>query len=169
MLMRAGVGLAHEHTFPALRHVVSVGEPLNPEAVVWGLEAFGLPIHDNWWQNETGAIMVSNFPGMPVRPGSMGRPVPGVAAAVLAQGADGRAAVEGGRVRVLGPDEVGELALRPGWPSMFRSYLDDPERYAKAFADGWYLSGDLARIDADGERQGDAPAAQGPRARAARG
>ncbi|WP_330474955.1 AMP-binding protein [Terrabacter sp. C0L_2] len=169
MLMRAGVGLAHEHTFPALRHVVSVGEPLNPEAVVWGLEAFGLPIHDTWWQTETGAIMVSNFPGMPVRPGSMGRPVPGVAAAVLAQGADGRAAVEGGRVRVLGPDEVGELALRPGWPSMFRSYLDDPERYAKAFADGWYLSGDLARIDADGERQGDAPAAQGPRARAARG
>jgi acetyl-CoA synthetase len=53
-------------------------------------------------------------------------------------------------VRVLGPDEVGELALRPGWPSMFRSYLDDPDRYARAFADGWYLSGDLARIDADG-------------------
>ncbi|GAA2481595.1 acetate--CoA ligase [Terrabacter carboxydivorans] len=150
MLMRAGVGLAREHTFPALRHVVSVGEPLNPEAVVWGVDAFGLPVHDTWWQTETGAIMVSNFPGMPVRPGSMGRPVPGVVAAVLAQGPDGRAAVEGGRVRVLGPDEVGELALRPGWPSMFRAYVDDPERYAKAFADGWYLSGDLARIDADG-------------------
>jgi acetyl-CoA synthetase len=150
MLMRAGVGLAHEHAFPTLRHVVSVGEPLNPEAVLWGVEAFGLPVHDTWWQTETGAIMVSNFPGMPVRPGSMGRPVPGVVAAVLGQGADGRAEVTDGHVRVLGPDEVGELALRPGWPSMFRSYLDDPDRYARAFADGWYLSGDLARIDADG-------------------
>ncbi|HYQ34179.1 MAG TPA: AMP-binding protein, partial [Lapillicoccus sp.] len=150
MLMRAGVGLAREHSFPQLRHVVSVGEPLNPEAVVWGLEAFGLPVHDTWWQTETGAIMVSNFPGMPVRPGSMGRPVPGVDVAVLRQGADGRAEVVDGKVRVLGPGEVGELALRPGWPSMFRAYLDDPDRYAKAFADGWYLSGDLARIDADG-------------------
>ena len=151
MLMRAGAGLAHEHRFPDLRHVVSVGEPLNPEAVVWGVEAFGLPIHDTWWQTETGAIMVSNYPGMPLRPGSMGRPVPGVVAAVLAQGPDGRAAVVDGHVRVLGePDQVGELALRPGWPSMFRAYLDDPERYARAFADGWYLTGDLARIDADG-------------------
>ena len=151
MLMRAGADLAHEFTFPALRHVVSVGEPLNPEAVVWGVEAFGVPVHDTWWQTETGAIMVSNFPGMPVRPGSMGRPVPGVDVAVLAQGADGRAEVRDGHVRVLNdPDEVGELALRPGWPSMFRAYLDDPDRYARAFADGWYLSGDLARIDADG-------------------
>jgi acetyl-CoA synthetase len=151
MLMRAGIDLAHEFSFPALRHVVSVGEPLNPEAVVWGLEAFGMPVHDTWWQTETGAIMVSNFPGMPVRPGSMGRPVPGIDVAVLAQGADGRAAVVDGHVQELtGPDEVGELALRPGWPSMFRSYLDEPVRYARAFADGWYLSGDLARIDADG-------------------
>lgn len=150
MLMRAGVGLAREHSFPELRHVVSVGEPLNPEAVVWGLEAFGLPVHDTWWQTETGAIMVSNFPGMPVRPGSMGRPVPGVDVAVLRQGADGRAEVVDGLVSVLGPGEVGELALRPGWPSMFRAYLDDPDRYAKAFADGWYLTGDLARTDADG-------------------
>ncbi|GAA2741055.1 acetate--CoA ligase [Terrabacter aerolatus] len=150
MLMRAGVGLAREHRFPALRHVVSVGEPLNPEAVVWGIEAFGMPVHDTWWQTETGAIMVSNYPGMPVRPGSMGRPVPGVVVAVLGQGPDGRAEVTDGRVRVLGPDEVGELALRPGWPSMFRAYLDDPDRYAAAFADGWYLSGDLARVDADG-------------------
>ncbi len=150
MLMRAGVGLAREFDFPALRHVVSVGEPLNPEAVLWGAEAFGLPVHDTWWQTETGAIMVSNFPGMPVRPGSMGRPVPGVEAAVLAQGPDGRASVQDGHVRVLPPGEVGELALRRGWPSMFRSYLDDPVRYDRAFADGWYLSGDLARTDADG-------------------
>ena len=110
MLMRAGADLAHEFTFPALRHVVSVGEPLNPEAVVWGVEAFGMPVHDTWWQTETGAIMVSNFPGMPVRPGSMGRPVPGVDVAVLAQGADGRAEVRDGHVRVLDRPRRGRRA-----------------------------------------------------------
>ena len=99
--MRKGAELAHEYDFTALRHVVSVGEPLNPEAVLWGLEAFGLPVHDTWWQTETGAIMVSNFPGMPVRPGSMGRPVPGVEVAVLERGPDGRAAVVDGQVQVL--------------------------------------------------------------------
>jgi acetyl-CoA synthetase len=151
MLMRAGAGLAHEFTFPALRHIVSVGEPLNPEAVVWGIEAFGLPVHDTWWQTETGAIMVSNFPGMPIRPGSMGRPVPGITVGVLARGEDGRAELVDGHVRTVSTaDEVGELALRPGWPSMFRAYLDNPERYARCFADGWYLSGDLVRIDEDG-------------------
>ncbi|MGO4341005.1 acetate--CoA ligase [Pedococcus sp. 2YAF34] len=151
MLMRVGSQMAHEYTFPALRHVVSVGEPLNPEAVVWGVEAFGLPVHDTWWQTETGAIMVSNYPGMAIRPGSMGRPVPGITAVVLERGPDGRAAVVDGHVRVLTePDAVGELALRPGWPSMFRAYLDDPDRYGACFADGWYLSGDLARFDADG-------------------
>jgi len=151
MLMRKGTELAHEYDFTALRHVVSVGEPLNPEAVLWGLEAFGLPVHDTWWQTETGAIMVSNFPGMPVRPGSMGRPVPGVEVAVLERGPDGRAAIVEGQVQVLDdPSAVGELALRPGWPSMFRDYLDEPQRYARAFAGGWYLTGDLARVDADG-------------------
>ncbi|MGZ8723047.1 MAG: acetate--CoA ligase [Aeromicrobium sp.] len=151
MLMRKGADLAHEKDLSALRHVVSVGEPLNPEVVVWGLEAFGLPVHDTWWQTETGAIMVSNFPGMPIRPGSMGRPMPGIEVGVLRRGPDGRAAVDDGRVHVLDdPDEMGELALRPGWPSMFRTYLGEPERYAKAFADGWYLTGDLARLDQDG-------------------
>jgi acetyl-CoA synthetase len=151
MLMRKGAELAHDYDLSALRHVVSVGEPLNPEAVVWGLEAFGLPVHDTWWQTETGAIMVSNYPGVPIRPGSMGRPVPGVEVAVLDRGPDGRAAVEDGEVRVLeDPSAVGELALRPGWPSMFRGYLGEPARYARAFAGGWYLTGDLARIDADG-------------------
>ena len=151
MLMRKGAEVAHEYRFPALRHVVSVGEPLNPEAVLWGQEAFGLPVHDTWWQTETGAIMVSNYPGMPIRPGSMGRPVPGVEVGVLERGEDGRAAVVDGEVSVLQDARaVGELALRPGWPSMFRAYLDDPERYERAFAGGWYLSGDLARIDDDG-------------------
>ena len=151
MLMRSGAEMARAHDLSHLRHVVSVGEPLNPEAVMWGTEAFGLPVHDTWWQTETGAIMISNVPGMPVRPGSMGRPVPGIDAVVLERGPDGRAAVDdSGAVRVAGADEVGELALRPGWPSMFRAYLDQPERYASAFRGGWYLTGDLARVDADG-------------------
>jgi acetyl-CoA synthetase len=150
MLMRYGADLAHDYDLSALRHVASVGEALNPEVVVWGVEALGLPVHDNWWQTETGAIMVSNHRGMEIRPGSMGRPVPGVDAAVLVQGADGRAEVADGAARVAGPGETGELALRPGWPSMFRGYLDDPERTAKCFGGGWYLSGDLARQDADG-------------------
>lgn len=151
MLMRKGADLARDYDLSSLRHVVSVGEPLNPEAVVWGLEAFGLPVHDTWWQTETGAIIVSNYPGMPVRPGSMGRAMPGVEVGVLERGADGRAAVVDGHVRTLDdPRAVGELAIRPGWPSMFRDYLGEPVRYAKAFVDGWYLTGDLARLDADG-------------------
>ncbi|GAB3979416.1 acetate--CoA ligase [Actinoallomurus acanthiterrae] len=149
MLMRHGAGVAKEYDLSALRFVASVGEPLNPEAVVWGQEALGLPIHDNWWQTETGAIMISNFAAMEIRPGSMGRPLPGVEAVLLERGPDGRARVEGGEVRVIDHGE-GELALRPGWPSMFRGYLHDDERYAKAFAAGWYLTGDVARRDDDG-------------------
>jgi acetyl-CoA synthetase len=135
----------------ALRFVASVGEPLNPEAVRWGEEILGLPSHDNWWQTETGSIMIANRAGSEVRPGSMGRPLPGVAAGVLERGPDGRAAVHDGRVHVLTePGAEGELALRPGWPSMFRGYLGAEERYRSCFADGWYLTGDVARCDADG-------------------
>ena len=144
MLMKAGVELAHARTYPALRHLASVGEPLNPEAVVWGVEAFGRPFHDNWWQTETGGIMVANYPSMDVRPGSMGRPVPGIEAGIVRPHEDGGVDV------VTAPDEVGELALRPGWPSMFRGYLNNEERYRKCFREGWYLSGDLAKCDADG-------------------
>ena len=141
--MKAGVELARARHYPALRHLASVGEPLNPEAVVWGVEAFGRPFHDNWWQTETGAIMVANYPSMEVRPGSMGRAVPGIEAAIV------RAQAE--RVDIVAaPDEVGELALKPGWPSMFRGYLNDEARYRKCFRDGWYLSGDLAKRDVDG-------------------
>ncbi|HJW08822.1 MAG TPA: acetate--CoA ligase [Holophagaceae bacterium] len=143
MLMKAGTELIHERRYPDLRFLASVGEPLNPEAVVWGLEAFGLPFHDNWWQTETGGIMVANYLTMDIRPGSMGRPLPGVDAAIVREGPTGRL-VE------AAADEEGELALRPGWPSMFRGYWDDPERYRKCFRDGWYLSGDMARRDADG-------------------
>ncbi|WP_345709590.1 AMP-binding enzyme [Kitasatospora paranensis] len=131
--------------------MASVGEPLNPEAVRWGEEILGLPIHDNWWQTETGSIMIANRAGGEVRPGSMGRPLPGVAAGILERGPNGRAAVRDGRVHVLTePGAVGELALRPGWPSMFRGYLGADDRYRSCFADGWYLTGDLARCDTDG-------------------
>jgi acetyl-CoA synthetase len=144
MLMKAGLELARERSYPALRHLASVGEPLNPEAVVWGVEAFGRPFHDNWWQTETGAIMVANYPSMEVRPGSMGRPVPGVEAGIV------RPRDDGGVDEVTAAGEIGELALRPGWPSMFRGYLNDEARYQKCFRGGWYLSGDLAKRDADG-------------------
>jgi acetyl-CoA synthetase len=142
-LMRAGIDLVREHEYPALRHTASVGEPLNPEGVVWGEEAFGLPFHDNWWQTETGGIMVANFPALDIRPGSMGKPVPGVEAAIVRR-------TKAGVEIVDEPGREGILALRPGWPSMFRGYLGDPARYAKCFVGGWYLSGDLARRDADG-------------------
>jgi acetyl-CoA synthetase len=144
MLMKAGAELARAHDLPHLRFLASVGEPLNPEGVVWGEEAFGLPFHDNWWQTETGAIMIANFPAMEIRPGSMGRPVPGVEAALV------RRLRGGGLKLVETPGDEGEIALRPGWPSMFRTYLGEPERYAKCFRDGWYLTGDLARRDGDG-------------------
>ncbi len=151
MLMRYGPELPASCDLSALRFIASVGEPLNPEAVVWGERALGLPIHDNWWQTETGAIMISNFASMEIRPGSMGRPLPGVTAGLLARGADGRARVTDGKVtEITEPGAEGELALRPGWPSMFRGYLHDDERYAEAFGGGWYLTGDVARRDCDG-------------------
>ena len=144
MLMRAGEGLSRSYDLGALRFIASVGEPLNPEAVVWGEHALGLPIHDNWWQTETGGIMIANFRSMAVRPGSMGRPLPGVEAGIVRRDEAGVVS------EVTEPEVEGELALRPGWPSMFRGYLGNEERYRKCFAGGWYLTGDLARRDADG-------------------
>ena len=136
---------------PALRLVASVGEPLNPEAVLWGQRALGRPIHDNWWQTETGGIMIANTVAADIRPGSMGRPLPGIEAAIVrrAPGGAGGGSDDGVQV-VTEPDVEGELALRAGWPSMFRGYLGQEERYRSCFADGWYLTGDLASRDADG-------------------
>ncbi len=143
MLMRAAIEPRKRFDLSPLRLIHSVGEPLNPEAVVWGERVLGLPIHDNWWQTETGGIMIANYAAMEIRPGSMGRPLPGIEAAVVRRLDDS--------VDVLTePDVEGELALRPGWPSMFRAYLHDEERYRKCFAGGWYITGDLAKRDADG-------------------
>jgi acetyl-CoA synthetase len=144
MLMRAGPELPAKYDLSALRFAASVGEPLNPEAVVWGQEALGLPFHDNWWQTETGGILIANFAALEIRPGSMGRPLPGIDAAIVRR-------TPGGGVAVIDePDTQGELAVRAGWPSMFRGYQGDPERYRKCFRGDWYLTGDLARRDADG-------------------
>ncbi len=143
MLMKAGDDLPKRFKLSKVRIASSVGEPLNPEAVVWGNEVLGLPFHDNWWQTETGGIMISNYAAMDIKPGSMGRPLPGIEASIVQQDDDGVH-------EVTKPDMVGELALRPGWPSMFRGYLHEDERYKKSFAGGWYLTGDMATRDADG-------------------
>ncbi|TNE80101.1 MAG: acetate--CoA ligase, partial [Gammaproteobacteria bacterium] len=144
MLIKLGVDLAKQYRFPKLRFIASVGEPLNPEAVIWGQEALGLPIHDNWWQTETGGIMIANYLCTDIRPGSMGLPLPGIEAGIVKQ-------TENGEIEEIKTADVdGELALRPGWPSMFRGYLSQEERYRKCFRNGWYLTGDLARRDADG-------------------
>ncbi|WP_280317184.1 AMP-binding protein [Nocardia wallacei] len=150
MLMRYGDRLPAGTDLSCLRFVASVGEPLNPEVVDWGYEVLGHPVHDNWWQTETGAIMIANLAAEQVRPGSMGQPLPGIETTVLRRGHDGRAEVTAGQVTVAEIGEVGELAVRAGWPSMFRGYWHEPARYARCFADGWYLSGDLARRDRDG-------------------
>ena len=144
MLMKAGTELPKQYSFPNLRFIASVGEPLNPEAVWWGTDALGLPIHDNWWQTETGGIMIANTPAMDIKPGSMGKPLPGIDACIVARGEDGS-------VRVIdAPGIEGELALRAGWPGMFRGYLNQDERYRKCFAGELYLTGDLAKRDTDG-------------------
>jgi acetyl-CoA synthetase len=150
MLMRAGAEAAAAHELGSLRFVASVGEPLNPEAVRWGAEVLGMPIHDTWWQTETGAIMVANLAATEIRPGSMGRPLPGIVAAVAARTPDGDLVRRDGKVVLVPDGESGELVLRPPWPSMFRAYLDAPVRYASCFVGGWYRSGDVVRRDADG-------------------
>jgi acetyl-CoA synthetase len=151
MMMKMGASVAREYRVPNLRFIASVGEALNPEAVQWGVDAFGLPIHDNWWQTETGGIMIANYPAMDIRPGSMGRPLPGIDAAVVRRDEHGTVVVHGDEAEVVhDPLAEGELALRPGWPSMFRGYLHEEDRYHKCFAGGWYLTGDLVMRDADG-------------------
>ncbi|MGB8365077.1 MAG: acetate--CoA ligase [Rhizomicrobium sp.] len=144
MLMRAGPEIVPPGTFDNVRFLASVGEPLNPEAVVWSEEHYGKPFHDNWWQTETGGIMIANFASQDIKPGSMGRPLPGIEAAIVERAADGT------MQPVTQPMKSGELALKKGWPSMFRGYLHEEERYRKNFAGDWYLTGDLAMRDDDG-------------------
>jgi acetyl-CoA synthetase len=141
MLMKQGAEEVRRHDLTSLRHMCSVGEPLNPEAVLWGREAFGLDFHDTYWQTETGAMVITNRPGMPVKPGSMGKPFPALEAAVIDE-ATGRPVTEAGG--------VGMLAVRPPWPSLMRTYWNNSQTYYGKFSRGWYVCGDRGSIDADG-------------------
>lgn len=142
-LMRMKIQPRKQYNLEHLRLILSVGEPLHAEAVRWAEETFGVPILDNWWQTETGGIMISNYRNMPVKPGSMGKPLPGIEAAI--------AEITNGKLTIItDPGKSGHLVLKRGWPSMFRTYLYDEERYAKCFLEEWYITGDLAHRDADG-------------------
>jgi acetyl-CoA synthetase len=140
MLMKAGEKVVKKYNLKSLRYMCSVGEPLNPEAVIWGQNVFGIPFHDNWWQTETGCIQIANYPVQDIRPGSMGRPFPGVTAAILDEKCE----------KELTPGEEGNLALRAGWPSMFRTYWQKEDLYQSRFKGIWYITGDRARMDKDG-------------------
>ncbi|MFV8340886.1 acetate--CoA ligase [Flavobacterium sp. XS2P39] len=142
-LMRMEIKPCTEYNLENLRLILSVGEPLYAEAVLWGEENFGIPILDNWWQTETGGIMIANYPSMKVKPGSMGKPLPGVEIAI--------ASVNDKQLKLITePNVQGHLVLKKGFPSLFRGYLHETERYNKCFIGEWYLSGDLAKKDADG-------------------
>jgi acetyl-CoA synthetase len=140
-LMKEGDEIVKKFDLSALRHLASVGEPLNAEAVIWSEKVFGKPFHDTYWQTETGSIMISNYPGMKIKPGSMGKPFPGITATVV-------------DLKTFLPLErrgiVGMIAARPGWPSMIRTYWNNEVTYQSKFKNGWYLCGDRASIDEEG-------------------
>lgn len=142
LLMRDGEELVRKFDLSSLRHLCSVGEPLNPEAVIWSEKVFdGKPFHDTYWQTETGAIMISNFPGLKIKPGSMGKAIPGVTAVI----------VDLKTFEVINErNKIGLIALKPGWPSMMRAYWRNEETYKSKFKNNWYISGDRAYIDEDG-------------------
>ena len=141
LLMKEGSALPKRFDLSSLRHLCSVGEPLNAEAVIWSQETFGLPFRDTYWQTETGCIVITNFPGLEVKPGSMGLPFPGIPAAVL-QPQTFEPLTE--------PGTVGIIALRAPWPSFIRGYWNNEEGYRAKLVNGWYLTGDRASVDADG-------------------
>ena len=142
-LMRMDIKPKNIYNLENLRLILSVGEPLHAEAVIWGQENFVIPILDNWWQTETGGIMIANYPSMSVKPGSMGKPMPGVEIAI--------ATINDNQLTLITrPDIQGHLVLKKGFPSLFRGYIHEEERYKKCFIGDWYLSGDLAKKDTDG-------------------
>ncbi|KXY05091.1 acetyl-CoA synthetase [Bacillus cereus] len=140
MLMGAGQDAIKKYDLSQVRHVLSVGEPLNPEVIRWGMNAFGLRIHDTWWMTETGGQVICNYPCMEIRPGSMGKPIPGVKAAIVDN--------EGNEVP---PYTMGNLAIGKGWPAMMRGIWNNKQKYESYFMPGdWYVSGDSAYMDEDG-------------------
>lgn len=140
-LMKAGDDLVKEFDLTSLRHLASVGEPLNSEAVIWSGRVFGKQFHDTFWQTETGSIMITNFPGMKIKPGSMGRTFPGISGAVLDPVTF---------TPIEEPGKAGLIAFKPGWPAMMRTYWRNEEKYREKFVNGWYLSGDRSSIDNEG-------------------
>lgn len=138
-LVSAGEEIVKKYDFTSLRHIMSVGEPLNPEVITWGMKAFNLRVHDTWWMTETGAMLIVNFPSEEIRPGSMGKPIPGVEASIVDN--------EGNE---LPPNQMGNLAIKKGWPSMMRQIWKRPEKFESYFVNGWYVSGDSAYKDEDG-------------------
>jgi len=141
LLMKEGEEIVKKYNLKSLRHLISVGEPLNAEAVIWSEKVFGLPFHDSYWQTETGAIVISNYPGMKIKPGSMGKAFPGIVATVV----DPRKYEP-----INAPGSIGLIALKPGWPSMMRAYWNNKETYDKKFNNGWYICGDRAYLDNEG-------------------
>ncbi|MDH4380120.1 MAG: acetate--CoA ligase [Vampirovibrionales bacterium] len=139
MLMKAGEALPVQYDLSSLRHLCSVGEPLNPEAIVWGQKALGHAFHDTWWQTETGCMHVVNTPTMAIKPGSMGKPIVGIVVGILNE-----------QWEPVPEGEEGHLALRPSAPSLFKTYWNREEVYQSKFQNGWYLTGDRAWQDADG-------------------
>ncbi|VUT25630.1 MAG: Acetyl-coenzyme A synthetase [Candidatus Methanolliviera sp. GoM_oil] len=140
LLMGAGDDLSKNFDLQSLRMIVSVGEPLNSEVIQWSLKAFNQPIHDSWWMTECGMMVISNYPTMPILPGSMGKPFPGVEATVIDDNGT-----------ILDPGKVGNLALKKGWPSMMKEIWKNEEKFRKYFKfDPWFISGDSAYIDEEG-------------------
>jgi acetyl-CoA synthetase len=139
MLMAAGTPLVKKYDLSHLRHMCSVGEPLNPEAVKWGIKAFGMAFHDTWWQTETGAMMIVNFPCMDIKIGAMGKPFPGIHASIVDD-----------LGKELGVNKEGNLAIRPPWPSMMKTIWRRPQKYESYFVKDWYISGDHGWKDKDG-------------------
>ncbi|MCC5801659.1 acetate--CoA ligase [Rossellomorea vietnamensis] len=140
MLMGAGDEVVKQFDLSSLRHILSVGEPLNPEVVRWGMKVFNLRIHDTWWMTETGGQLICNYPSMEIKPGSMGKPFPGIKAAIVDD--------QGNEVP---PYRMGNLAIKKGWPSMMNQIWNNPQKYESYFMPGnWYVSGDSAYMDEDG-------------------
>ena len=139
MLQAGGDGLVRFHNLSSLRHLGSVGEPLNPEPLLWGQKVFKHPFHDTWWQTETGAICIANYPSLDIRVGSMGKPFPGITAGIVDdQGNE------------LPPLTEGNLALKKGFTSQMIKIWKRPKKYQSYFIKSWYITGDRAYLDKDG-------------------
>jgi len=140
-LMKGGDEIVKKFDLSSLRHLASVGEPLNSEAVVWSERVFGRPFLDTYWQTETGCIVISNYPGMEVRPGSMGKPFPGITGTILDPHRN---------EPYPAPGKIGLVGLKFDWPSRMRTYWRNEEAFQKKFRNNWYITGDRARMDKDG-------------------